>query len=206
MKKATKPTPAVHPLTVVAPVPPAFQGHAKEMSEFALQIAVKLGADHPAIVQAAVEFSEAYGRAGEKFFNMASALRAAKLQKKESTLLMLGLGFSKSRASEMLRLSSVSDEIWAQYSTKAVGFRAALALDKPKAEVPPVEPGAENARQSNVVKAEKADFDDAAKAGLQKVFAGIKRPLKNGKPTDYKLELFVDGVKFDLYLTATQKA
>lgn len=99
------------------------------MNQVTLAAAVNVGAKHPDIVKAAVEFREAYGRAGEKFFGIASALRAAKLVKKEATMLMHALGFSASRTSEMIKLSSVSDEIWGKYSAQSVGFRAALQLE-----------------------------------------------------------------------------
>jgi len=99
------------------------------MNALTLVAAANIATKNQAIVQAAVEFREAYGRAGEKFFGIASALRDAKLVKKDATMLMHALGFSPSRTSEMIRLSSVSDEVWGKYSGKSVGFRAALKLE-----------------------------------------------------------------------------
>jgi len=203
-------TDPVATLEVMPPVPPEFRGHNKDMKPQALQAAITIGEKHPEIVKAALEFHEAYGRAGEKFFGMASTLRAAKLVGKEATLLMLGLGFSKSRASEMLRLSSVSDEIWAKYSAKTVGFRAALALDNgtetESSTGGTTETGAENERQSNIVKAVPAPLSEEIKAGLSTLLKSIKRPLKGGKPTDYDAEFYIDSVKFVVIIQASKKS
>lgn len=214
MKNTTKTTPAVTLEVMPAHIPAEYQQHDKNLKPMALAMAIQIGEKHPEIVKAAVEFKDAYGRAGEKFFGMASTLRAAKLVGKEATLLMLALGFSKSRASEMLRLSSVSDAIWNQYSAKQVGFRAALQLDRPK--VPPVEPTGEtkgeseesgkteNSRQSNVVVAVEAEFTDADKEKFLAVMRLMVKPLKKGKPTDYQLAMVHDGVKYELFLRTSK--
>jgi len=51
------------------------------------------------------------------------------LPKKEQNVLLYGLGFYKNRVYELAKVASAKDEIWAKYSEKTVGFKAALALE-----------------------------------------------------------------------------
>lgn len=113
----------------VIQLPDAFKSHDPKMSPVALALAVEVGKKHPAIVASVVELRSAITQAGEKYYTVLHALRSAKLQKKEATAVLLGLGLTKGRASELNKLSACSDEVWAKYSSKAVGFRAALALE-----------------------------------------------------------------------------
>lgn len=204
--------PAMAPLEIVAVVPPAFEAYDKNLKPMALQMAIQIGSKNPDIVKAALDFREAYGRAGEKFFAVASSLRSAKLVGKEATLLMLGLGFSKSRTSEMIRLSSVSDAIWNQYSAQKVGFRVALALDKPK-DTPREtssstggtegEEGQNNSSTPAQVKLH--DLPEKAKAPFLAALKAWSRPLKDGTKTEYTLQAEIDGVKFYVAITASPK-
>jgi len=98
-------------------------------------MAIELGAKFPEIVNQAealkletVHAAEALGRMGQKYYGTCNALRNAKLNRRESTLLLKGLGFSKSRVSEMLKVSEVSDELWAKFSGQQIGFKATLSL------------------------------------------------------------------------------
>jgi len=122
-------SPTTAPVLSPVVVPPAFKDHDKSLSDVGLAYAIELGKKHPEIVNAVVEMKDALGKAGEKFFSVASALRSAKLVGKEASMLLYGLGFSKQRVSDMKALSSVSDEVWTKYSASQIGFRAALALE-----------------------------------------------------------------------------
>jgi len=72
----------------------------------------------------------ALARMGERYFGFCSELRSAKLNRRESTLLLKGLGLAKSRISEILRVSEVTDEVWAKYKAGQIGFNATLALGR----------------------------------------------------------------------------
>jgi len=152
------------------------------MNEITVKAAVDIAAKHPSIVKAAVEFREAYGRAGEKFFGIASTLREAKLVKKEATMLLHALGFSASRTSEMIKLSSVSDEIWSKYSAQSVGFRAALQLQN--------ESGDESSTGGKPDKKPKAKhkvhpiMKEVAEA-LADILNDSSVPMLDGKRTEY---------------------
>jgi len=172
---------------VAAVIPPAFEAHAPGMKPMALQLAIQLGQKHPAIVQAVVEFRDAYGRAGEKYFGMASSLREAKLQKKESTALLLGLGLSKSRVSEIIRVSSVSDAIWNQYSAKSIGFKAAMQLEAGESSDGGTDDSEDKTDKKKAdTKALKIyDVPEFIRLELAQMARGWPRPLKNGKTTEY---------------------
>jgi len=153
------------------------------MNQLTLAAAVSVGAQHPEIVTAAVEFREAYGRAGEKFFGIASALRAAKLVKKEATMLMHALGFSASRTSEMIKLSSVSDEVWAKYSGQSVGFRAALQLEDESTGEGENSTGGKKPRASNT---KIHPVSKAVATSLADILNADTLPMVDGKRTEYK--------------------
>lgn len=205
----SQPNPAAAPVAVV--VPPAFAAHDKSLNDSGLAYAVQLGEKHPAIVKAAIEFQDVYNRAGEKFFGFASALREAKLLKKEATLLLLGLGLSKSRTSEMIKLSSVSDEVWAKYSAKAVGFRAALALEDGKSSTGGTEEDGEEGEGTTTRKNEKKaplkihDIPEKSRVAFLDACKAFSRPLKGGKPTEYALACTHDGVNFYIALSVSAK-
>jgi len=129
MKTTSKTKTAEAKATAPTIVLPATFAPLKGMNDITLAAAVSIAEKNPQIVTAIVDLRDAMGRAGEKFFGVASTLRAAKLVKKEATMLLHAMGLSPSRTSEMIRLSSVSEKIWKQYSAQSVGFRAALQLD-----------------------------------------------------------------------------
>jgi len=211
-KATTSPT-AATPAVPALVIPPAFQSHTPGMSDVALAFAIELGEKHPTIVAAGVEFKDAYGRAGEKFYGFASALRAAKLLKKEATTLLLGLGLSKSRASEVIKVSSVSDELWAKYSAQSIGFKATLKLANgtPEGE----DSGGDGASSDGGTKPAKPvkpalkihDVSHAVKKALVEaaiVFSN-NRPLKKGEKTEYAYAHVVDGVSYYFAVTASPK-
>lgn len=128
-KAGSSPAPTAN-VTVI--VPTAFEAHDPSLKGAGLTLAIQTGEKHPEIVQAAIEFKASVGLAGEKYYHLLHALRNAKLQKKEATALLLGLGFNKGRASELNKLSTCKQEVWDKYSGKAISFRAALALEDGK--------------------------------------------------------------------------
>jgi len=172
---------------VAAVIPPAFEAHAPGMKPMTLQLAIQLGQKHPDIVKAVLEFREAYGRAGEKYFGMASSLRASRLPKKESTALLLGLGLSKSRVSEIIRVSAVSDAIWNQYSAKSIGFKAAMQLEAGKEESSDggTKPGEKPDKPDDKAKVKFYDVPPGVRAFLKSAAETWPRPLKNEKTTEY---------------------
>lgn len=182
--------PTVNPVVtpeVAAVIPPAFEAHAPGMKPMTLQLAIQLGQKHPEIVNAVHEFKVAYGRAGELYFGMAASLRNAKLAKKESTALLLGLGLSKSRVSEIIRVSSVSDAIWNQYSAKTIGFKAAMQLEagKPSSAGGTTEGGGQPSNPTTGGKVKIYDVPEKLRPALVEVAKAFPRPLKNGKTTEY---------------------
>jgi len=129
-------SPASPKVELVAVVPTAFEKHnPKDINGTRLQMAIAVGAKNPLIVSAVEGFRDKMGEAGKAYYNVVKALREAKLPKKEATLLLLGLGLAKSRASELNKLSTVKEEVWAKYHEGTIGFRAALQLEEGK--VPP---------------------------------------------------------------------
>jgi len=160
----------------------------KGMNDLTLATAANVAAKNPNIVKAAVEFREAYSRAGEKFFGIASALRDAKLVKKEATMLMHALGFSASRTSEMIRLSSVSDEIWAKYNAQTIGFRAALQLEAGadgEGEGEDGEGDNSTGGKKTRAKIKIHAFPKAMQTLLNEVAKGMPKANKGGKRTEY---------------------
>ncbi len=67
---------------------------------------------------------------GQKYFSFCHELRKAALGRGESTLLLKGLGFVKTRISEILKVSEVSDELWERFASKEIGFKSVLALGR----------------------------------------------------------------------------
>jgi len=123
----------VPPLAPVV-IPPAFQNHG-DLKPAQVQFAVEIGNKFPGIVQAAIDFEQAYSevlsvsaKAGGKYFTLCSELRIAKMNRRESSLLLRGLGFTKNRVHEILKVSEVDDSIWNQYTAGQVGFKAVFAL------------------------------------------------------------------------------
>jgi len=183
------------PVTLV--VPSAFQAHDPSLKGVALTLAINTGAKHPEIVKAAEEFKLAVGLTGEKYYHLLHALRHAKLQKKEATALLLGLGFNKGRASELNKLSSCKEEVWKKYSQKSISFRAALALENGKPE------GDKEQGNKDKPKKSKAKIHSLPKP-LQTALAEVMMPwldkdttlpkaTKSDKRTEYGFTLEKDG-------------
>jgi len=140
-QKVTVPTAEPQPAKLLV-IPTAFIHHDPTLKPEQVQFAIELGNKFPGIVQQAealkaetVLAAEALGRMGQKYYGTCNELRKAKLNRRESTLLLKGLGFSKSRVSEMLKVSEVSDELWAKFEGQQIGFKATLALaDSPSSD------------------------------------------------------------------------
>jgi len=117
--------------------PSAFLQHDKSLTDQQLQFAAVLAQKFPGIVtesellkSAAAETDAALHRMGQKYYAFCSQLRAAKMNRRESTLLMKALGFHKQRITEILRVSEVDDAIWSKYADGAIGFKSALQLGR----------------------------------------------------------------------------
>jgi hypothetical protein len=118
-------------------LPLAFANHDTTLTESQLQAAAAIAGKHADIVKESehlrLEFDAAgvaMKRVGERYYAFCSELRKAKLNRKESTLLLKALGYVKTRISEILRVSEVDDTIWNQYKDGAIGFKATLALGR----------------------------------------------------------------------------
>lgn len=198
-----QPTGASPVTTVEVVMPAAFKNHAPDMSATALALAIQVGEKHPQIVRAVTELGKSLAVVGEKYYQVLHTLRHAKLQKKEATALLLGLGLTKGRASELNKLSSCSDEVWAKYSAKAIGFRAALALEN--GEVPPGEPGeGEDASEKEAPKPREKHKIHTLPKPVSKALAEallpwlardstLPRPNKSDKRTEYGFTIEADG-------------
>jgi len=134
---------------------------------------------HPAIQKAAGEFLDVYARAGEKYFALASALRSAKLEKKDATAVLLAAGLSKSRTSEVVKVSTVPESIWQKYSAQAIGFKA--AIEASKGEDSESLDGSKSGAESSDVGTKKAKtkiypYGDKIEKLLAKALAGLVAP------------------------------
>lgn len=132
----------------------------------------------PEVVQAVDDIARQETLLGDKYFELCSRLRAAKvevnaepsakgeepkttkrnLSRDEVTVLLRSLGYAKSRVSEINRVIEVTDEIWAQYANRSLTYRSTLAIARGKEEAKTAEPAAgeetttEPARPEKVVK------------------------------------------------------
>lgn len=181
------------------------------MKPMALAMAVEIGKKNPAIVQAAIDFRDVINSAGGKYLTLVTALREAKLLRKEATLLLLGLGFTKGRASELNTLSTVKDEVWAKYSAGAVGFRAALQLEAGKEESSPGGTQEEGEESETPLPSKPRtkkihDVAEGVKGHLNKAAAAFKRPLKGGVQTEYAYAYQLEGVNYYFAITASPKS
>lgn len=209
--EAKGPEKALLPVTIMPELPEAFKTHDRKMSPIGLALAIEVGKRNPEIIQAVHEFREQYGRLGEKYFGMCKAVRTAKLVRKESTALLLGLGLSKSRVSEILTVAEVSDEVWNRYDQKQIGFKAALksvsiadgkndddlGAGQAETKVPPSEP----VKPKVVIR----EFSEINKPHVLAMLKVLVRPLHEGVQTDYALGAVIDGVKYYVALTASPK-
>lgn len=92
-----------------------------------LERARELAAEFPAVSKAIEELKASYQDAAEKYFTLCRALRASKLNGRESTLILRAHGLPKSRISEIRRVYEVDDVTWAAYEQRAISFKGALA-------------------------------------------------------------------------------
>jgi len=129
------PAPVTPPPALI--VPEAFTAHDKSLSPEQLRFSIELGTKFPAIVQeaqalktSAAEVDASLARMGQKYYGFCSELRKAKMNRRESTLLLKGLGFAKTRVSEILKVSEVDDALWAKFANNQIGFKATLALGR----------------------------------------------------------------------------
>lgn len=181
-------------------VPAAFEAHDPSIKGATLALAIQVGERHPQIVQAAIDFKKSFAESGEKYYQLLHTLRHAKLPKKEATALLLGLGFPKGRASELNKLSSAKDEVWAKYSGKAISFRAALALEDGKPEK-----GEGSGNEGDKPSGKKKAKIHALPKPMQIAFAGaaepwlskdstLPKPMKSGNRTEYGFTYEANGV------------
>lgn len=196
--------PTQAPVAPAAPVliPDAFKNHAN-LKPMALQMAVTLGEKHPDIVAAVGEFKAAFNVAGDKYITVVSRIRQKKMLRKEATLLLLGLGVHKGRASELITLSAVGDDVWAKYTAQTIGFRAALQLGTGKSSpggtpAKPVKPATPPLKIH--------DVQAEVKKALATVCATFKRPLKNGEKTEWAYAHTHDGVNYYFAITTSPKS
>jgi len=209
-KRAEANAPENTPTTEVTTLalPDAFKTHDSKLSPIGLALAIEVGRKNPAIVQAVQEFRDQYGRLGEKYFGMCKALREAKLARKESTALLLGLGLAKSRVSEILSVSEVSDVVWERYDQKQIGFKAALksqVIEDKQLPIPGV-PTAEQPKQE-VHKARVVikEFSDHNKAVINVMLKALARPLHGVNTTEWAYAAVIDDVRYYVALTVSPK-
>jgi len=109
-----------------------------------LMQANELHTKFPAIVAAYKKVKEQENNLRGKWFALCERLRepgdGVTLNSREMNLILRGLGEPKSRVSEIIKVVSVDDKVWAQYKANVVGFRAVLKLartpDAMEAETP----------------------------------------------------------------------
>lgn len=95
----------------------------------------------PAIVAAYKKVKEQENNLRGKWFSLCEKLRepgeGVTLNSREMGLILRALGEPKSRVSEIIKVVSVDDKVWAQYKANVVGFRAVLQLARnPEPETP----------------------------------------------------------------------
>jgi len=100
--------------------------------------ASELHTKFPAIVAAYKKVKEQENNLRGKWFSLCEKLRepgeGVTLNAREMGLILRGLGEPKSRVSEIIKVVSVDDKVWAQYKANVVGFRAVLQLARAKPE------------------------------------------------------------------------
>jgi len=108
------------------------------LSPAELTVAKDLQALCPKVVAAANEVSTFEAGLRDRYFKLCVALRDTRvsaadtagaqrgLNRREVTLLLLSLGYTKQRVTEINRVVEVSDELWAKFEKKKLGFRAVL--------------------------------------------------------------------------------
>lgn len=117
-------------------IPPAFESYDKTLKQPQLQQAIALGAQFPLIVGAVQSLKlgldsadVALKNAAEHYRTVVSEVHSAKLNRKEATVLLLGLGMRANRISEVLRVAELPPPAYKRYMAGELGFKAVLALD-----------------------------------------------------------------------------
>lgn len=209
---------ALPPQAVKLVLPDAFKNHDLKMTPENIRFAVELGEKHPAVVESVValqsslhELENVAKVAGEKYFRTVKALRETKLNRREATLLLKGLGFSKVTASKLQKVAEVSPELWAKYEAKQLGFNATLLLgreelsteteDAPEGtEKPVADPAGGSVREPKKPKEETPfakKYRDAILALLTQMGEDNVRASKDGMPYFFQYET-AKGVKYQL--------
>lgn len=115
------------------------------LSESELNFAKELIVKYPAVGVAYKEVKLGEEKLKGKWLRLCEALRDPKdgtrLNGREMTLLLKGLGERKQRITEIVKVVSVDDALWAKYKQGILGFRAVLQIAR-NPELPP-EPPAE---------------------------------------------------------------
>lgn len=135
-------------------------------------IACELHQKFPQIALRQKEVNEAEKKLTGKYFRLCEAIRepgeGQKLNGKEINLLLLSMGYPKSRASEMRKVIEVSDEVWEKYKQNVIGFRAVLAIarsgdsDSPSGDVSASE-ATEDGGQSQIPEVVSAEAESKVK-------------------------------------------
>lgn len=103
----------------------------------------ELHAKFPAIVAAYTKVKEQENNLRGKWLTLCERLRepgdGVTLNSREMTLILRGLGEPKSRVSEIIKVVSVDDKVWADYKANVIGFRAVLKLARAKDDATPPE-------------------------------------------------------------------
>lgn len=235
-KPASVPSENRHPNTVAglaanpAPaspvvVPKEYESHDPALKHPQLAFAIELGTKYPGIVSAAIQFRESMGQAelalgvaSDRYRGVASELRTAKLNGREASLLLRGLGFASNRVHELQKVAALPDEQWSKYVEGKIGFKAAFALRNGEpapapapapAPVPAVgDPDADEADEVTAggnapAKTVIRDLPFNQKGLIMGVLRDWETPLHDGKQTVYGLGLRINGVSFYVTLTAT---
>jgi len=113
-----------------------------------------------------------------KWFHFADTLRDAKLNSREMTLLLLSFGERKQRASEIIKVISVDDKVWAKYKAAVIGFKAVLAI----ARTPELAEGEAVAEEETKADDEKSKpvyrtLPDATRTAIHEALDAVKAEL-----------------------------
>lgn len=68
------------------------------------------------------------GDVAGKYLALVMVVREEKIMPKQATKVLLGLGFKKTRVSEVCRVAFASDEVFSKYQARLIGFDNALVL------------------------------------------------------------------------------
>lgn len=78
----------------------------------------------------AAEIIEGTVKVGEKYLSLCAFIRDNQVAKANATKWLLDMGFSKPRASEVVKVSSASAKVWSEFAAKSIGWRGALQLTR----------------------------------------------------------------------------